>query len=208
LITPPLNIPAPAGSLEGWLTLPEQPGSTAAVLCHPHPLYGGSMHDAVLEQLASALLAAGVACLRFNFRGVGDSTGRHDGGVGEVDDLRAAIRWLADNHAPDELWIGGYSFGAHVCWQLLAAGDSAPAPRRAILIAPPVGRMPFDDCTPSCPVVAIAGDSDSFVDTRRFRAWPGVSKTVIEGADHFFSGASRPLRAALENAVDAAPAAN
>lgn len=164
------------------------------------------MHDAVLEQLASTLLDAGIACLRFNFRGVGGSTGSHDGGAGEVDDLRAAIHWLATTHAPEELWIGGYSFGAHVCWQLLAAGDAVPAPGRAILIAPPVGRMPFAECAPPCPVTAIAGDSDSFVDIRRFRAWTGVSTTVIEGADHFFSGAWVPLRAALNAAVSAARA--
>jgi len=194
-----LNIPSPAGFLEGWLERATVPNGTCAVLCHPHPLYGGSMHDGVLDHLARALLGAGVTCLRFNFRGVGASTGSYDGGAGEVDDLLAAIDWIAASERPNALWLAGYSFGAHVVWESLASGA---APARVLLVAPPVGRIPFTDRLPDCRVDVFAGDRDDFVDQAVLASWPGVATHLIAGADHFFSASMDDLQRRIELAID------
>jgi alpha/beta superfamily hydrolase len=193
-----VNIPGPAGSIEAWLERPTNPNGACAVLCHPHPLYGGSMHDGVLDTLARVLLAVGVACLRFNFRGVGASAGSHDGGAGEIDDLLAAIDWVREHESPTEIWLGGYSFGSFIAWESLAAGA---APARVLLIAPPVGRMPFANRLPGCPVDAFAGDRDDFVDISTFTGWTGVRAQVIAGADHFFIGAMDDLARRIEQAI-------
>jgi alpha/beta superfamily hydrolase len=194
-----LDIPAPTGSLEAWLERPAGAERACAVLCHPHPLYGGTLHDSVLGCLADALLDAGVACLRFNFRGVGGSSGRHDGGAGEIDDLLAAIAWVEANLQPRELWLGGYSFGAFVAWESLAQGA---APARLMLVAPPVGRMPFTSRLPGCQVHVFAGDRDEFIDQDLLAAWSGVDTHLIAGADHFFVGYMDDLRRRIELAID------
>ena len=99
------TIPGPVGALEARV---EAGGSGRwAILCHPHPLYGGSMHDAVLDTVATVLAEQDVGRVRFNFRGVGASDGQYDEGRGEADDLIAVRDWLATEHAPDELWLGG-----------------------------------------------------------------------------------------------------
>jgi len=193
-----LNIPSPTGSLEAWLERPAEPNGVAAVLCHPHPLYGGSMHDGVLDCLARVLLADGVTCLRFNFRGVGASTGTHDGGRGEVDDLLAAIDWIRTCEHPEQLWLGGYSFGAFVAWESLAHGAR---PDRVLLVAPPVGRMPFTHRLPGCQVDVFAGDRDDFVDQAVLAGWEGVNVHLLAGADHFFMGAWDDLARRIELAI-------
>jgi alpha/beta superfamily hydrolase len=108
-----LAIPVPHGELEALLRGPPAPVA-AAVLCHPHPLGGGTMNNNVVYRAAKALVDAGVAVLRFNFRGVGASTGRHDGGAGEEDDALAALDVLAQLHPSLPLWMAGFSFGARV----------------------------------------------------------------------------------------------
>jgi alpha/beta superfamily hydrolase len=205
-----VNIPSPAGVLQADLQRPpaldgaaesgiaQAPTGTVAVLCHPHPLYGGNMHDAVLDCLASALLAAGVTCLRFNFRGVGASSGRHDGGAGEVDDLLAAIAWLVASEQPQHLWLGGYSFGSHVVWESLGRGS---APDRLLLVAPPVGRMPFASRHLDCPADVFAGDADEFADQALLATWAGINLHLIKGADHFFVGYRDILQRRIEQAI-------
>ena len=108
-----LSIPVAHGQLEAILKEPAAPVA-AAVVCHPHPLGGGTMNNNVVYRLAKALGEAGVAVLRFNFRGVGASTGRHDGGAGEEDDALAALELLAQRHPDLPLWMAGFSFGARV----------------------------------------------------------------------------------------------
>jgi alpha/beta superfamily hydrolase len=108
-----LSIPVPHGQLEALLKEPPAPRA-AAVVCHPHPLGGGTMNNNVVYRATKALVDAGVAVLRFNFRGVGASTGRHDGGAGEEDDALAALDVLAQRHASVPLWMAGFSFGARV----------------------------------------------------------------------------------------------
>ena len=135
------TIPSPTGQLEAHF---EQPPSTtrAIVICHPHPQYGGSMHDAVVDTVDGVARRHGFATLRFNFRGVGASTGRFDNGVGEVDDLLAALTWLRDRSGTLPVWLAGYSFGSNIVWRSIArAGELGGA----LLIAPPVALMDFAD---------------------------------------------------------------
>jgi alpha/beta superfamily hydrolase len=108
-----LAVPVAHGQLEAILKEPAAPVA-AAVVCHPHPLGGGTMNNNVVYRVAKALGEAGVAVLRFNFRGVGASTGRHDGGAGEEEDALAALDLLAQRHPDLPLWMAGFSFGARV----------------------------------------------------------------------------------------------
>jgi uncharacterized protein len=189
-----IQIPGPAGILDASHVAAAEPTEVQAVLCHPHPRYGGSRHDAVLEVVARVLLDAGIGVLRFNFRGVGGSAGRYDDGRGEVDDLLAAARWLRDTFPNDLQWAGGYSFGAWVTWQAL---NQALAVERALLVAPPVGAMAFATRPAGVPVDAIAGSADAFVDLSALAALPGVRIHVIDGADHFFAGHAGELADAV-----------
>src|SRR5450432_2880916 len=108
-----LDIPVAHGQLEAILKEPAAPVA-AVVVCHPHPLGGGTMNNNVVYRAAKALGEAGLAVLRFNFRGVGASTGRHDGGAGEEEDTLAALDLLAARHPELPLWVAGFSFGARV----------------------------------------------------------------------------------------------
>jgi len=101
-------------TLEGLLWAPPQAPSVGAVLCHPHPLYGGEMRNNVVSALAEALQRAGVATLRFNFRGVGQSGGEHGGGEAEIEDVKAAVTYLLSRQAVKTVAVAGYSFGAIV----------------------------------------------------------------------------------------------
>ncbi|NIP14737.1 MAG: alpha/beta fold hydrolase [Pseudomonadales bacterium] len=196
-----IAIPGPAGPIEADLDDANDTSRAVAVLCHPHPQYGGNMEDAVLSVLARVLSTSGVRCLRFNFRGVGASAGRHDGQGGEADDLRAVEQWLRREHAPDSLILGGYSFGAGVIWQALA--DLTP-PDRVILIAPPVKFMPFPEQPVTFPVDVLAGDADQFVDATALEALNPSGVHVIAGADHFFSGKWGDLAARIEQVLQPA----
>jgi alpha/beta superfamily hydrolase len=193
-----VDVPGPAGILQAELSESAPVNGRYAVLCHPHPQYGGSMHDTVLDILARVFESHGVACLRFNFRGVGASTGSHDGNGGEVDDLLAAIDWLNAEHAPEGLTLAGYSFGANMIWRAL---DSLDTPQRVVLVAPPVGLMEFAPRELGCPVDVFVGDVDEFVDARALAAWEGVRIHTIPGADHFFAGKWKALEAEIEAAV-------
>ncbi len=117
-------IAGPAGRLEA---LHEGPGgeervTRAAVICHPHPLYGGTMHNKVVFRLARSARRSGAAVLRFNFRGVGQSAGAHDGGKGEQDDFRAALGYMSERYPGLPLMAGGFSFGSRVALRV-ACGD-------------------------------------------------------------------------------------
>lgn len=187
-----LTIEGPAGVLAARHDEPE--AARQALLCHPHPQYGGNMDDPVLDELARVLLGHGFGVLRFNFRGVGGSAGEYGGGPGEVDDLLAAAAWLRERR-PAVLWAGGYSFGAWVVWNALSRGLS---PARAVLLAPPLGAMPFETLAPECPVDVVAGTADSFVNQALLADWDCGARHPIQGGDHFFSGRHRELRAALQ----------
>lgn len=194
-----LSLAGPAGAIEAELTGADT--GPVAVLCHPHPLYGGSMDDTVLDTVARVLIGRGIAVLRFNFRGVGASAGRHDGGGGEVDDLRAVLGWLAATHPDRPRLLGGYSFGAAVACALLGDPDTAGI-ERALLVAPPVGRLPVAEPDGRVPVDVFAGEADPFVDRPVLAGWRHARIQLIAGADHFFNGAWSALEQAIRDALE------
>lgn len=187
-----IGIPGLAGNIEAIA----RPGATDrwAVLCHPHPLYGGSMNDAVLDAVEAALAPRGMGLLRFNFRGVGGSGGQFDHGEGEMEDLIAACRWLREEHGDPALWLAGYSFGAGVVWR---AWPRIPNVRRLILIAPPTAMMQRPEAPKPPATTVLAGDEDPYVEPTMLQALPDVDLRCISGADHFFSGRWRELQEAL-----------
>lgn len=185
-------------TLEARVQIPE--GTAAGVvLCHPHPLYGGDMDSHVVLPAADACAARNVATLRFNFRGVGGSTGTHDDGRGEQDDVRAAVAELRRRlPAGARVALAGYSFGAAV-----AAVVAADTPVAGLaLIAPPVRLMPVTPPAVAGPLLVVVGAEDQYcpagsLDAIR-DAIPHATLSVIDGADHFFFGALDALGAAVE----------
>lgn len=200
MATQRLNLAGPAGALEAELTGPDT--GPIAVLCHPHPLYGGSMHDAVLSTLARLLAEQGIAALRFNFRGVGSSEGAHDDGIGELDDLHAVLAWLEAHHPGRAVLLAGYSFGAGIVSRLLADPKSHRI-ERALLVAPPVGRLQVAAPDGTVPVDVFAGDADAFVDMDALSDWRHARIHVLPGADHFFNGAWQELEHEVRQALSA-----
>ena len=199
-----LMIDGPAGRLEALLEAPlaqpgaDTPASPAAfgVICHPHPLYGGSMQNKVVHTLARACQERGMPTLRFNFRGVGASAGSYDEGRGETQDALAVIaagraRWP---HAA--LTLAGFSFGAVV--SLMAA--AAAAPSRLISVAPAVVRFGLTSMArPACPWLIVQGDADELVDAREVQAFaagfsPPPQLVLLPGVGHFFHGRLDQLR--------------
>lgn len=163
------------------------PGArAAAVLCHSHPLRGGSMYEPLLHRVACALHAAGVSTLRFDSRGVGESEGRFDDGVGEVEDVRAAIDFVAGEHA--EVAVVGFSFGA---WVGLRAGLGEPRVGRLVGLAAPLDALDFAYLgAPWKPLLLVHGDCDEWgsAATVRARAGGPTRVEIVAGADHFFRG--------------------
>src|SRR5574337_2096335 len=135
--TEQVKFQGPAGMLEGLLDKPLDAPRAVAVVCHPHPLQQGAMTNKVTYILARAFNDLGALSLRFNFRGVGKSTGRYDNGVGETGDALAALDWLSAQHRGLPLWLGGFSFGAYVA---LRAQSERPV-RRLVTVAPAVERL-------------------------------------------------------------------
>jgi len=185
--------------LEGLVGKPASGGPfRAAVVCHPHPLYGGSMYNNVVDAVLEALWERGFATLRFNFRGVGASEGDHDNGRGETDDAIAAMRFLIGQAdvRPDGAVMAGYSFGAMVA---VRAGARMPEAGIVVAIALPVGMADTSALeSASKPVVMIAGDRDSYCPDDQITALAerlGARATldIIAGADHFFGGYEEDL---------------
>jgi alpha/beta superfamily hydrolase len=204
-----LLVPGPVGQIEAVLSEGD-PVRATMVLCHPHPQYGGSMHDGVLDTVARVAQRSAMATLKFNFRGVGASDGSFDRGLGEIDDLLAVLTWLRNEHRPNSILLAGYSFGSNVVWQALdRAGDVA----QVLLIAPPIGAMHYAERGGlAIPVDVIYGDEDTFVAAAELERWaaraaPGARITPIAGADHFFGAAHEALAQAVERALTETPAA-
>ena len=167
------------------------------VLCHPHPTYGGSMHTPVPDALFRALPGRGIACLRFNFRGVGASEGAHTGGVDEPRDVVAAIDALVAALAPGTpVHVQGWSFGASMAL-------AVPDPRVAswFAVAPPLGMAipasPDEVAADPRPKLVAVGRHDQVADPARVEAlvgtWRNARVVVIEGTDHFFAGRTGEL---------------
>ena len=173
-------------------------GATGAVVCHPHPLHGGDMHNPVVATAADACADAGRSVLRFNFRGAGASQGTHGGGRDEVEDVLAAVSFMLEQGV-EEVSLIGYSFGAFVIAHLPEGEQVADR----VMIAPPVGVMDFSvvGAIPGLRLVVI-GDRDPLapqkVVAEALAGWsPEAQLEVVPGADHFFSGQLDRLRKVL-----------
>ena len=188
-ITFPVGEGDNAITLEGLLSASDQAPALGAVLCHPHPLYGGEMHNNVVSALAHAFQKENIATLRFNFRGVGRSEGSHDEGEAEREDVKAAVTALLDRQAVSTVVVAGYSFGSMVGLQ--AGADDARV-HRLIGVAFPLGfRDPAFLVNVTKPLLLISGDRDSYSPIPDLTAL--VTKIsapkqleVVSGADHFF----------------------
>jgi alpha/beta superfamily hydrolase len=178
----------PAGRLEAIQRTPADPRG-AAVVAHPHPLYGGTMHTKVVHRAARLLSDRfSLAALRFNFRGVGASHGSHDDGRGEVDDVLAAARWVRSEVPEGPLVLGGFSFGS-----LAALRAAARMPCDALLLIglPLASWSPPESAPVAGPAVWLQGEEDEFSDAGLARVlaerW-GWDLRIVAGADHFFAG--------------------
>jgi alpha/beta superfamily hydrolase len=174
----------------------------AALVCHPHPLFGGTMHNKVVYQAAKSLDALGLAVLRFNFRGTGLSEGKHDRGEGERGDVRAALDFLAAEFPNIPLLVAGFSFGS---WVGLRAGCEDPRVTSLIGLGAPVNNADFSYLT-HCPKpkLFVHGSSDMYGAVDKLNAVvaavPGENKIVIvDEADHFFVGKLDQVDAAITN---------
>ena len=188
-----LLLPGEAGDLDVILAAPREPARGIAVICHPHPLYGGAMNNKVTYTLAAIALKAGFYALRFNFRGVGRSQGAHDEGRGEMRDTLAMANWLRERSPSSfPLLLAGFSFGGYV--SVMAADQADPA--LLISVAPPFGgRFAYSvrPPQPRCPWLVIHSRDDDVVAFDATAEALGQYPTppelhVVDGAGHFFNG--------------------
>jgi uncharacterized protein len=194
-------LPGPAGRLEAmlWTTSPANP-DIVALVCHPHPLFGGTMHNKVVFQAAKALHRRAIPVLRFNFRGTGQSEGEHDKGQGEQDDVRAGLDFLAIEFPGRPILLAGFSFGS---WVGSRVGCEDARVSDLIGLGIPVNSVDLSylrECTK--PKLFIQGGSDQFGSREKvealFDTLPEPKKLVIvENADHFFTGKLDQMTAAL-----------
>jgi alpha/beta superfamily hydrolase len=203
-----LFIEGPTGRLEALLKEPEGEIRRAAIVCHPHPLFGGTMHNKVVYRIAKAFQDAGFAVLRFNFRGTQRSEGSHDYGRGEQDDLRAALGFVEEKYPNAEIYAAGFSFGAVVTLKTACADNRARALALAGLPVSKFGEYEINQAS-HCekPKLIVQGDNDEFgsvADLERFFDSLTGEKMmrVIPNADHFFEGQLPHLYDAVKEFID------
>ncbi len=198
----PLRIEGPSGAVEAVVEDPGAGGGHFAVICHPHPLYGGTMDNKVVTSVARALHDCAIPTVRFNFRGVGQSGGTYDNGIGETADAAAVAAWGAVRWPGRSVIVAGFSFGGYVALRL--AGQIAAD--RLIGVAPAILRFDATLGAPPCPFTIIQGDADDVVDPQAVIAWaaalsPPPRLIVLPGVGHFFHGRLHDLRAAVIDAI-------
>lgn len=207
-----MKIPADHGFLEAALKLPDDEPRGAAVMCHPHPIFGGTMHTKAVYRSAQGFNEAGLVALRFNFRGVGTSTGSHDEGHGERDDVRAALDWLERSYPHLPLVVGGFSFGSMVG---LSVGVEDPRVVAMLGIGLPVDMDAYDFsylADTEKPTLVVQGENDEFGSGARVaelaRDWGAhVTLVRIPDTDHYFNGKLDELRTAVAGFFGAGPGA-
>lgn len=199
----------PAGRLEGKYFQQEDKTAPVAVILHPHPLHGGTMNNKVVYNTFYSFVNNGFSVLRFNFRGVGKSSGEFDHGVGELMDAAAGLDWVqAQNPEASHYWLAGFSFGSWIALQLLMR---RPEINAFIAISPPASSYDFNFLSP-CPSqgLIIQGTQDKVVDEAAvFSLYEKLDKqrnsnvdyTPIEGADHFFTNHLAQLNNALDEYI-------
>jgi alpha/beta superfamily hydrolase len=192
-----LSLAGPAGRLEALLEEPDdQQSRMAALVCHPHPLYGGTMHNKVVYRIARGLRRAGCVVLRFNFRGVGQSAGEHGYMAGEIEDARSALKYLRERYPELPFALAGFSFGSRAIMQLGCELGRGPGGAEFLLAAGFATRMGPVEFLAECavPKIFIHSTHDEFgprPDFERMYLKVAEPKRLIwiEAADHFFAGA-------------------
>lgn len=203
----PKSLPGPAGVLEvlaEGFDKPDRKG--VAIICHPHPLHGGTMHNKVVHYLARTLGELGFATIRFNFRGVGESDGSFNDGIGETEDVLAIAQWVKQQFPNVPLWLAGFSFGAYVALRACQTEDF----EQLITIAPAVNR--FDPSAlrlPECPWLLLQGEADDIVPLAAVTQWLDTLATrphaiFLKDVGHFFHGQLPLLRQTLLEALTTA----
>ena len=200
-----LVLAGPAGTIECAVDRPTvQRG--VAVVCHPHPLHGGTLHNKVVQTLARAFVALGYRSVRFNFRGIGESQGSWDDGRGEIDDALAVI--ASQRRHGERLLLAGFSFGGFVASQAaarLAANEKVDKVDRVVLVAPATTR--FDVAAVPAGTLVIHGESDEVVPLSATLDWArpqGLPIVVVPGCGHFFHGQLPLLKTLVQRACAAA----
>jgi alpha/beta superfamily hydrolase len=196
-----LLVPGPAGPIEVLTSCPEcyQGTNPMVIVCHPHPLYGGSLKNKVVHILAETFNAMGMLSISFNFRGVGKSGGHFDHGVGESDDLLAVAQFFRARQPQAPLWLAGFSFGAYVA---LRAHQRLGA-ERLLLVAPPVTMFDFAELPEvEIPWMVIQGGKDEIISPEAVSHWVAARPNRpdyrwMADADHFFHGRLNRLRDSL-----------
>jgi len=202
----PTGIAGPAGALEAVVEDPA-PGSVPRaflVVCHPHPLHGGTMTNKVVTTLARTAHAQGVPSLRFNFRGVGGSEGAFDEGRGEIQDALAVVAFGRQRWPDASLWLAGFSFGGVVALRASTTRGVGTV-EKLVTIAPALGRnfgSVRDISIPSCPWMVVQGDADEVIDGNLVIDWagqldPAPRLEVLPGVGHFFHGHLPALQAVV-----------
>lgn len=194
-------LPGPVGELEVLLSAaPQESGKEAmAVICHPHPLHGGTMNNKVVTTLSKAFQLLNMQTVRFNFRGVGKSGGSYGEGWGELQDLYAVLDWVKLLAPEAPIWLAGFSFGAYI--SIRAATERPVA--GLVSVAPPVNHFPFNQpVSIACPWVVVQGDRDEVVPLEAVLAWvesldPRPELVRFPEAGHFFHGGLTELKEAL-----------
>ena len=204
-----LTLPGPVGDLETAIDLPEGPAQPiVAIVCHPLPTEGGTMHNKVVTMAARALRESGIATVRFNFRGTGASHGHFDHGQGESDDLRFVARWVREQRPDAQLWLAGFSFGSYVT--IKCAAELKPG--MLISIAPPAAGRSWDFSAitpPDCPWLVIQGEADEVVDPQAVYDWLDSLKHLpqppelvrMPDTSHFFHRRLMDLRGAIKAGI-------
>lgn len=198
-------IKGPVGNLEAVINKPVEGVSrnAVAVVCHPHPLYDGSLNNKVTYTIARTLNQLGMSAVRFNFRGVGESQGNYADGMGELEDLLAVLRYVKQLYPQHDLWLAGFSFGAYIS---LRAASSFPI-SRLITVAPPVNFFNFSGIkTPDCPWLVIQGTDDELVPFKDVKEWvdelyPAPDFVTLDNVGHFFHRRLNELRATIEDRI-------
>lgn len=192
-----ITIPGPSGVLEALLDVPENAREDhIAVVCHPHPLHGGTMTNKVAHMLAKSFVSVGVPAIRFNFRGVGGSAGEYSQGIGETDDALAVIDWVQSQWPRAKVLLGGFSFGGAVA--IRAASQRSVA--ALVTVAPAVDRVDVPTAElPRCPWLVVQGEADEVVPALAVTQWMSALPTkptmiLLPDVGHFFHGTLNLLK--------------
>jgi uncharacterized protein len=201
------SVPGPAGCIEIVTAVPTHEAQFIAIICHPHPLFGGTMLNKVVTTLERAFRERGAATIRFNFRGVGQSEGSFDQGIGEAQDLFATYQYARQHFPQLPLLLAGFSFGSYVAYQMQAQLK----PSRLYLIAPPVVSWDFQAlAAPRMPTLIVQGEVDEVVDAQavyEFASTLPASARLqrMSECSHFFHGKLLELRECIQADLDQSP---